>query len=61
MRLRTITRKYWRLIMQVEISKQEAWKIMDAINSYIKDYALNGSVEKTFNNIITKLKKITND
>lgn len=45
--------------MQVEISKQEAWKLIDAIKSYTKDYALNGAVSKTFNNIIKKLEKVT--
>lgn len=47
--------------MQVEISKQEAWKLLDAIKTYIKDYALNGAVEKTFTNITKKLEKIVND
>lgn len=46
--------------MQIEISKQEAWKLLDAIKTYTKDYALNGAVEKTFNNISKKLQKIIN-
>lgn len=44
--------------MNIEISKQEAWKLLDAIKSYTKDYALNGAVEKTFNVLSKKLKKI---
>lgn len=47
--------------MQIEISKQEAWKLLDAIHSYTKDYALNGNVEKTFSILKKKLEKITND
>ena len=46
--------------MQIEISKQEAWKLLDAIKSYTKDYAVNGAVEKTFNTLAKKLQKITN-
>ena len=44
--------------MQIEINKQEAWKLLDAIKSYTKDYAVNGAVEKTLNNISKKLKKV---
>lgn len=47
--------------MQVEISKQEAWKILDAITAYTKDYTVTGAVEKTFSNITKKLKEIIND
>lgn len=46
--------------MQVEISKQEAWKILDAITAYTKDYTVTGAVNKTFSNIIKKLETITN-
>lgn len=46
--------------MQVEISKQEAWKILDAIAAYTKDYTVTGAVEKTFSNISKKLKEIIN-
>ena len=46
--------------MQIEISKQEAWKIIDAITAYKKDYAVNGSVEKTLNNVVQKLQTIIN-
>lgn len=46
--------------MQIEISKQEAWKILDAINSYTKDYTVTGSVQKTFTNISKKLQTVIN-
>lgn len=42
--------------MIVEISKNEAWKILDAIEAYKKDYAVNGAVEKTLNGVVKKLK-----
>ena len=47
--------------MNVDISKQEAWKIIDAIKAYTKDYSVSGAVSKTFTNVITKLEKIVND
>lgn len=47
--------------MQIELSKQEAWKLMDAIKAYTSDYTVTGSVTKTFNNIISKLEKVVND
>lgn len=46
--------------MQVKISKQEAWKLLDAINSYIKDHTVTGPVQKTFGNISKKLQTIIN-
>ena len=46
--------------MQIDISKNEAWKILDALLSYKKDYALSGAVVKTLDNIEKKLKTITN-
>ena len=49
-----------RLIMQIEVSKQEAWKLLDAIKSYMKDYTVTTPVSKTFSNIIKKLEIITN-
>lgn len=47
--------------MQVDLNKQEAWKILDAIKAYTKDYAVNGAVSKTFDNVIKKLEKVTNE
>lgn len=45
--------------MQVEISKQEAWKLLDAIKMYMKDYTVTGPVHKIFDNMAKKLKKVT--
>jgi len=42
--------------MQIDISKNEAWKILDALASYKKDYALSGVVIKTIDSAIKKLK-----
>lgn len=47
--------------MQIDISKNEAWKILDALASYKKDYALTGSVTKIIENIERKLKTLIND
>lgn len=47
--------------MQIELSKNEAWKILDALASYKKDYALAGSVTKTIETIERKLKNLIND
>lgn len=47
--------------MQVDINKQEAWKILDAIKSYMKDYTLTGPVQKTFDSITKKLKEVVNE
>lgn len=44
--------------MNIDISKQEAWKLLDAITAYTKDYTVSGSVSKTFDTIIIKLKKV---
>lgn len=44
--------------MQIEISKQEAWKLMDALVAYKKDYTLTGPVNKIFENVTKKLKEV---
>ena len=44
--------------MSVEITQAEAWKILDAIVAYKKDYELSTQVKKTFTNIEKKMKKI---
>lgn len=46
--------------MQIDINKQEAWKILDALQSYKNDYEVSVSVIKTIKNIEKKLKKIIN-
>jgi hypothetical protein len=47
--------------MEIELSKQEAWKILDAISAYKKDYTVTGAVSKTFDNITKKLKGIVKE
>jgi len=41
------------------ISKNEAWKLLDAIKSYQKDYALTGPTNKIFDSLVKKLNAIT--
>ena len=47
--------------MQIDITKQEAWKILDAIKSYSKDYTVSDSVNKVFNSVTKKLQGVVND
>ena len=47
--------------MEIDISKQEAWKLMDAISAYMKDYTVTGPVHKTFDSITKKLKEIVKE
>lgn len=47
--------------MQIEISKQEAWKLIDAVKAYMKDYTVTGAVSKTFDSISKKLKEIVQE
>lgn len=35
--------------MNIELSKQEAWKIIDAIKAYTQNYTVTGAVSETFN------------
>lgn len=51
----------WRIPMQIDISKNEAWKILDALASYKKDYALSGVVIKTIDSVIKKLKDVVDN
>jgi exonuclease VII small subunit len=44
--------------MSIEISPAEAWKILDAVLAYKKDYELSTQVKKTLTNIEKKMKKI---
>ena len=50
-----------RINMQIEINKQEAWKLMDAVSSYLKDYTLTEQANKTFDAITKKLKKVVKE
>lgn len=42
--------------MQIDFSSNEIWKILDAVETYKKDYAVSVAVQKTFSNIEKKLK-----
>ena len=44
--------------MEIDITKQEAWKLIDAIQAYMKDYTVTGPVHKTFDTITKKLKGV---
>jgi hypothetical protein len=44
--------------MEIDITKQEAWKLIDAIQAYMKDYTVTGPVHKTFDGITKKLKGV---
>lgn len=47
--------------MQTEITKQEAWKILDAIVAYRNDYELSKPIIATFKSIEKKMNKIVNE
>jgi hypothetical protein len=44
--------------MEIDISKQEAWKLLDALVAYKKDYTVTGPVSKIFDNVTKKLKEV---
>ena len=44
----------------VELTNQEMWRILDAITSYKKDYALTGSVVKTLDTASKKIENLLN-
>ena len=46
--------------MEITISKQEAWRILDAIIAYKNDYELSKPVNVTIRGIEKKMKKIVN-
>jgi sulfur relay (sulfurtransferase) DsrC/TusE family protein len=47
--------------MEIDITKQEAWKLIDAVQAYMKDYTVTGAVHKTFDNITKKLKQVVKE
>ena len=47
--------------MTTEITKQEAWRILDAVIAYKDDYELSVSVIKTIKSIEKKMEKIVNE
>jgi len=44
----------------IEISNQEAWKMLDALDAYKKDYSVSTSVNKIIESLTKKLKKVVN-
>ncbi len=46
---------------QVDITKTEAWRILDALQVYKQDYELTAAALKTIKNAEKKLKKIVNE
>jgi hypothetical protein len=44
----------------IEISKQEAWRMLDALDAYKKDYSVSTPVNKVIESLSKKLKKIVN-
>ena len=44
--------------MEIDITKQEAWKLMDALDAYKKDYTVTKPVVKIFDSITKKLKQV---
>lgn len=44
--------------MEIDITKQEAWKLMDALIAYKKDYTVTKPVIKIFDTITKKLKGV---
>jgi hypothetical protein len=47
--------------MEIDITKQEAWKLIDAVQAYMKDYTVTGAVHKTFDSITKKLKQVVKE
>lgn len=43
--------------MQIDLTKAEAWRIMDAIVAYKEDYHVSKTVQKTIANVEQKLKE----
>ena len=46
---------------QVDITKTEAWRILDALQIYKKDYELPDSVKRTIRSAEKKLKTLVNE
>ena len=47
--------------MEIDISKQEAWKLLDALVAYKKDYTVTKPVVKIFDAITKKLKEVVKE
>ena len=46
--------------MNIELSKQEAWRLLDALECYQKDYSVSTASNKTLEIVKKKLKKVVN-
>jgi hypothetical protein len=46
---------------QVDLTKTEAWRILDALQVYKKDYELPESAKKTIRSAEKKLKRVVNE
>lgn len=46
--------------MNIELSKQEAWRLLDALECYQKDYSVSTTSNKTIETVKKKLKKVVN-
>lgn len=47
--------------MEIDITKQEAWKMIEAIDCYLKDYVVTDAVVKTFLKLNEKLSQIVKE
>lgn len=47
--------------MLIDLNKQEAWRLLDALIAYKKDYDVAAAVNKTIKTLEKKLKKIVNE
>ena len=45
------------VLMQIDLTKAEAWRIIDAIVAYKEDYHVSITVQKTIANIEKKIKE----
>lgn len=45
------------VLMQIDLTKAEAWRIIDAIVAYKEDYHVSKTVQKTIANIEKKIKE----
>jgi hypothetical protein len=46
--------------MNIDLNKQEAWRLLDAIECYQKDYSVSVASNKNMETVKKKLKKIVN-
>lgn len=46
--------------MTIELNKQEAWRLLDALECYQKDYSVSTASNNTIETVKKKLKKVVN-